>query len=217
MDRSVIEWLLEGDPAIRWQVMRDLQGRPEREVERERAKVATEGWVAALLAEQAPDGSWGGGLYSPKWTSTFYTLLLLTAMGLPPGGAQATAAADLLLRRGLCADGGLHYRGGLHKPANPGRIGELCVTGMGLRMLATYLPDPGQVEPALRCLLQTQLADGGWNCVRKSAHGSFNTTISALEGLAAWSGATGGGEEVAAAEERGREFFLVHRMFRSHT
>jgi hypothetical protein len=184
VDPGVIDWLLEGDPAIRWQVMRDLQDRPESEVERERAKVATEGWGAALLAEQAADGSWAGGLYTPKWTSTFYTLLQLVAMGLPRDNPRARAAAALLFERGSCADGGLHFAvSTVALPARPGRLGELCVTGMGLRMLATYLPEPARTEPIAKCLLATQLLDGGWNCQRSSRHGSFNTTVSALEGL----------------------------------
>lgn len=217
MDAAVIDWLLEGDPAIRWQVMRDLQDRPAAEVARERAKVVTHGWGAALLALQSPDGSWGGGLYGPKWTSTFYTLFQLRAMGLPPGNPQAALAAALLFDRGLCADGGLRLWGNhLVRPTRQGRLGEICETGMGLSMLATYLPDPGRVAPLVQCLLDTQTSDDGWNCQRSSNHGSFNTTISVLEGLREWSEATGGGPEVDAAAARGREFFLAHRLYRSH-
>jgi hypothetical protein len=216
MPDGVIDWLLEGDPAIRWQVMRDLQDRPAREWERERAKVATDGWGKRLLAEQAPDGSWAGGLYTPKWTSTFYTLLQLAAMGLPGDNTQARAGAQLLLDRGLCADGGLHYIHRVTRPAGPRSSGELCVTGMGLRMLATYLAEPRAAEPLVRCLVRAQLADGGWNCQRSSNHGSFNTTISVLEGLREWASATDGASGVEVAAAHGCEFFLTHRMYRSH-
>jgi hypothetical protein len=212
---AVVEWLMAGDPAIRWQTMRDLLDAPAPEVEAERAKVASEGWGAALLAEQASDGSWGGGLYTPKWTSTFYTLLQLTAMGLPGSNPQARVAARLLLDKGRCVDGGLRYWGN-RTMYEIGEAGELCVTGMGLRMLATFRnPDP-RLEPIVRCLLATQLHDGGWNCQRRSSHGSFNTTLSALEGLRGWSAATGGHPEIESAAARGREFFLAHRLFRSH-
>jgi hypothetical protein len=214
---KVIDWLLEGDPAIRWQVMRDLQDRPRKDWEPERAKVASEGWGAALLAEQAPDGSWGGGLYGPKWTSTFYTLFQLTAFGLPRGNPQASAAATLLFEKGLCADGGLRLWGNhLVRPSRQGRLGEICETGMGLSMLANYLPRPGDAQPVAECLLAAQTPDGGWNCQRSSNHGSFHTSISVLEGMRERSASTGGSPRIEEAADRGREFFLNHQMYRSH-
>src|SRR3989442_5194069 len=105
-DRA-IQWLLEGDPAIRWQTLRDVLGAPEGAVERERRKVAREGWGARLLARQHPKGLWAreqssdGGLYLPKWTSTTYTMLSLRDFGLPPGSQPARKACQLLLERGL--------------------------------------------------------------------------------------------------------------------
>ena len=113
-DDRVIQWLLEGDPAIRWQALRDLVGVPGRAVERERRKVAREGWGARLLARQNSDGRWGGsrssdsGLYSPKWISTTYTLLLLRDFGLSPSNPQATTSCRMLLERGLRRDGGVN-------------------------------------------------------------------------------------------------------------
>lgn len=214
---KVIDWLLEGDPAIRWQVMRDLQDRARKDWEPERAKVASEGWGAALLAEQAPDGSWGGGLYGPKWTSTFYTLFQLTAFGLPRGNPQASAAATLLFEKGLCADGGLRLWGNhLVRPSRQGRLGEICETGMGLSMLANYLPRLGDAQPVAECLLAAQTPDGGWNCQRSSNHGSFHTSISVLEGMRERSASTGGSPRIEEAAARGREFFLNHQMYRSH-
>lgn len=216
LEPAVVEWLLEGDPAIRWQVKRDLLDAPAREVEAERAKVATEGWGKALLGEQAADGSWGGGLYTPKWTSTFYTLLQVTAMGIGREHPQARAAAALLFEKGLCADGGIRLWGNhTIRETRDGRVGELCVTGMGLRMFSACLEDPREAGPAARCLTGSELADGGWNCQRRSRHGSFHTTISVLEGLREWCLAVGSADAEAAGA-KGREFFLEHRMFRSH-
>src|SRR5258707_12692257 len=112
---KVIEWLLDGDPAIRWQALRDLAGASERTVERERRKVARHGWGARLLARQDPEGTWAGGLssdgglYSPKWTSTTYTMLMLRDFGLACGSRQARRACKLLLDRGLQPDGGINY------------------------------------------------------------------------------------------------------------
>src|SRR5437867_11132828 len=104
---AAVQWLLDGDPAIRWQVLRDLLGAPERTVERERRKVEREGWGGRLLARQDARGIWAGGqspdsgLYSPKWTSTTYTMLLLRDFGLPASNRQARKACALLLDRGL--------------------------------------------------------------------------------------------------------------------
>src|SRR5213592_2479773 len=95
---SVIQWLLDGDPAIRWQALRDLVGAADATVDRERRKVARDGWGARLLARQDPEGTWAGGLasdgglYSPKWISTTYTMLMLRDFGLLPSTRQARRA-----------------------------------------------------------------------------------------------------------------------------
>ena len=215
--RPVIDWLLEGDASIRWQVHRDLLDEPELAV---RELVATEGWGAAILAEQAEDGSWGGGLYNPKWTSTFYSLFLLPALGLPPGNQQAAKAAGLLFERGIRGDGGLNFNSSkpltVKRPSKRSGVAELCITGMGLSMFANYLEDTEQAYSLAECLLATQLSDGGWNCQRYSVHGSFNTTISVLEGLREWSAVAGTSSELEAAVARGQEFFFAHRLYCSH-
>ena len=117
---STVDWLLEGDPAIRWQTMRDLTGAPSSEVERERAKIARAGWGKRLLGLQDEDGNWGGGLYSPKWTSTTYTMLLLRDFGLAASPATRRACVRLL-DEGINRDGGIAY--GFWKQS------ETCVTG----------------------------------------------------------------------------------------
>src|SRR5256885_14652653 len=111
----VTQWLLDGDPAIRWQVLRDLIGAAERTVELERRKVARDGWGARLLARQDPEGTWAGalssdgGLYSPKWISTTYTMLTLRDFGLLSSSRQARKARRLLLDGGLQRVGGINY------------------------------------------------------------------------------------------------------------
>src|SRR5438093_2904723 len=112
---EAIKWLLDGDPSIRWQTLRDLVEAPERIVERGRRNVARDGWGARLLARQDPEGTWAGqlspdgGLYSPKWVSTTYTMLLLRDLGLPSGNRQARKACARLLDGGLRRDGGVSY------------------------------------------------------------------------------------------------------------
>src|SRR5262249_15696067 len=94
-DRA-LQWLLDGDPAIRWQALRDLVGGSKSKVEREQQKIPRAGWGARLLARQDPQGTWAKGLYSPKWTSTTYTMLLLRDFGLPSTNRQARKACKLL-------------------------------------------------------------------------------------------------------------------------
>ncbi len=217
----VIEWLLDGDPAIRWQVLRDLIGASERTVERERGRVARGGWGGRLLARQDPGGTWAGGqssdggLYSPKWTSTTYTMLLLRDFGLPQTNRQAQEACGLLLDQGLQPDGGIGYG----TWAKWLRGGETCVTGMVLSILSYFKYDDARLDTIAARLLEEQMPDGGWNCRRPrgATHSSVHTTISALEGLRFFEMHRGlGAAEVREAQRRGREFLLVHRLFRSH-
>lgn len=219
-DRT-IRWLLDGDPAIRWQALRDVGGAAESTVERERGKVARDGWGARLLARQDLEGTWAGGLssdgglYSPKWTSTTYTMLLLRDFGLRPNNGQTRRACALLLDRGLQPDGGINY--GIWAKWQ-GRS-ETCVTGMVLSILSYFEYDDERLDTIADLLLTEQMPDGGWNCRRASGatHASLNTTISVLEGLRLYELHRGRkGRAIRTAQRRGREFLLVHRLFRSH-
>ncbi len=208
-DGEVIDWLMEGDPAVRWQAMRDLLGAPEAEVEAERKLVAASGWGGRLLDLQKPDGSWGPSVYG-KWTGTFYTLLVLRDLGLREDSAAARIAAERVLNAGhRPADGGLNFG---TEPTS-----ETCVSGMGLSMLARFGVDGDRVRGLVAYLLGEHMADGGWNCqrARGATHSSFHTTISALEGLFELR-QRGDGEHLREASERGHEFLLAHRLFRSH-
>ena len=218
---GVIQWLLDGDPAIRWQTLRDVVGAAERTVERERTKVARDGWGARLLARQDPKGTWAGGLssdgglYSPKWTSTIYTMLLLRDFGLAANNGQARKACKLLLDRGLQRDGGINY--GIW--AKWTHQSETCVTGMVLSILSYFQYDDDRLDTIAGHLLEQQMPDGGWNCRRPqgATHASVHTTISVLEGLRLYEFRRGRQiRAVRLAQRRGREFLLVHRLFRSH-
>lgn len=208
----VISWLLEGDPAIRWQVLQDLEELPQLKVARERSRVAREGWGARLLALQGSDGRWAG-LYTPKWTSATYTLLLLRSLGLVPGNRAAKAGARVLLDAGFYRDGGINFW-------QPGRRhSETCVTGMVLAIAARFAGADRRIDSVVEHLLAQQMPDGGWNCRRShgATHSSLNTTILALEGLLEYE-QTGGrlSQMTRCARERAHEFLYVHRMFRSH-
>ena len=214
-----IGWLLAGDPSIQWQTLRDLVGAPKRAVAKTRRRVALDGWGARLLAEQDAEGTWAGslsgdgGLYSPKWTSTTYTLLLLRDLGLEAEHRGGRKACALLLERGLQADGGINYGQGAR-----GRS-ETCITGMVLSLLAYFRVDDVRLRTIADHLLTVQMADGGWNCRRPrgATHSSMHTTISVLEGLRLLELHLGNGvHSLRQAQRRGREFLLDHRLFRSH-
>src|SRR5262245_44208834 len=102
---DVIAWLMAGDPAIRWQTMRDLLDAPEQEWKAEQRRTLESGWGARLLALQEPGGGWGGGIYSPKWTSATYTLLTLRSIGVPRECQAAQGGARLVLQTILGAAG----------------------------------------------------------------------------------------------------------------
>ncbi len=208
-----VRWLTQGDPAVAWQALRDLLGAPQDRWKAERERVAFSGWGAALLARRAPDGLWGGGVYTPKWTSTTYTLLLLRRLGLPPGHPSALESTEILVERARSPDGGVNF----WKPRS--RISETCVTGMVLSIVTWFGLRTDYTESIIDYLLQEQMDDGGWNCrrFRGATHGSFHTTINVLEGLRGYVEADGSrAGEVTAAEARAQEFFLCHRLYRSH-
>jgi hypothetical protein len=218
---SAVQWLLDGDPAIRWQALRDLTGASQSTVERERRKIARDGWGARLLAEQGSDGKWAAGLssddgmYSPKWISTTYTMLLLRDFGLRPGSRATRKACKLLLDEGLQADGGINYG----PWGNWLGRGETCETGMILSILSYFEFEDPRLNTVAANLLEQQMPDGGWNCQRPqgATHSSMHTTISALEGLRYFELHCGGDvRKLRKAQRRGREFLLLHRLFRSH-
>lgn len=209
---GVTEWLLAGDPSIRWQVMRDLQKAPTAVWQREQELVATEGWGAELLAHRDGTGRWTPRLYGQKWVSTTYSLLLLRQLGLPRDDARAQASCLLFLDEALWRDGGINVT--VSRPRS-----ETCVTGFALGLLSWFGVVDGRRELLVEHLLRVQMSDGGWNCQhhRGATHSSFHTTIDVLEGLRDYVDARGSRRvEAAEAEARGREFLLAHRMYRSH-
>lgn len=209
---AVTDWLLQGDPAIRWQTLRDLTDATSQEIASERHKIALEGWGARLLALQENSGLWGGGLYSPKWISTTYTMLLLRQFGLEPDHSQARKACRRLLEDCYYHDGGIN-------PVKSLKHSETCVTGMALSILAYFRFPDERLCNLTDHLLAQQMPDGGWNCqsYNGATHSSFHTTISVLEGLREfekWNSYRV--EDARAAQLRACEFLLIHRLFRSH-
>jgi hypothetical protein len=208
----VVRWLLAGDVAIRWQVMRDLLRLPRADWEPVQRRVATEGWGARLLARQDRSGRWTPRLYGQKWISTTYSLVTLRRLGLPPGDRRAVTACRLFLDEALWRDGGI-------TPSTAHQRSETCLTGFVLALLSWFGIDDPAREGLVDYLLKEQMDDGGWNCQRDrgAVHSSFHTTINVLEGLREYVNASGiRAADVLPAEAAAREFFLRHRLYRSH-
>ncbi|HEY0815827.1 MAG TPA: squalene cyclase [Pseudonocardia sp.] len=215
MSGSVHDWLLDSDPALRWQVLRDLTDAPQTEIAAQRSRVAVEGWGARLLALRGEDGQWAGGACFPAgfdgdlsngqpWTSTLPTLSLLRDFGVDPVAERVRETVRLV--RDNCR---WEHAG---QPFFAGEV-EPCINGRTVAIGAYFGVD---VDVIVERLLGEQLADGGWNCAAEngSVRSSFDTTICVLEGLLQHERATGGTTESVAARRRGEDYLLQRRLFR---
>jgi hypothetical protein len=209
---SITDWLLDSDPAIRWQVMRDLLHEPAEVVAAEQARVATEGWGAQLLRLQAPNGLWAGRAWSQDWTDTFHVLELLRRFGLDPASEQARRAITAVVEHVTWGDGADWENDWAANRFFEGEV-EPCING---NVVATGSYFGVDMTPLVERLLGEQLPDGGWNCeVENGATvSSFGTTINVVEGLLEHERAIGGSASVAEARRRGEEYMLERRLFR---
>ena len=211
---DTIEWLLEGDPGLRWQVLRDLTDASPDEVAAERARVEHEGCGARLLALQGADGSWDGGACFPAaysggepgqpWTATMHTLQTLQILGLDPASEAARRAIGLVAEHGRWEHAGQRYFDGEVEP---------CINGRTIETGAYFGVD---VAAIVERVLGERLADGGWNCEAEngSVRSSFDTTINVLDGLLEFERATGGSAPVREARRGGEQYLLERGLFR---
>lgn len=212
---EVIRYLLDGDPAIRWQVLRDLTEADDAEVAAEHARVAREGWGARLLAEQAEDGRWDGGTYRPgwadedrpffdAWTGTHFSLQQLMDFGVDPHDPVVREAIARVRENVRWENAAQPYFEGETEP---------CINGIALAVAAYFGEDGSAIA---QTLLDTQLPDGGWNCWAEdgTATASLHSTLCALEGLWAWEQASPGSDALAAARRRGEEVLLERSLLR---
>jgi hypothetical protein len=211
---AVTGWLLDSDPAIRWQVLADLTDAPAAEVAAERARVEHEGWGARLLALEDADGLWAGGACFPAsydgsapdqpWTATMHALQTLQIFGLDPASAAARRAVALIAEHGRWEHAGQRYFDGEVEP---------CINGRTIEAGAYYGAD---VSPIVDRILGEQLADGGWNCEAEngSVRSSFDTTLAVLDGLLEYERAAGAPAAVREARRGGEEYLLERGLFR---
>jgi hypothetical protein len=201
---NIIDWLLDSDPAVRWQVMRDLTDASAEAVAAERIRIPREGVGAEILACQGADGSWHRD-GAPVWLPTLFTMQLLRATGVDRA-EPAVVSAVARLEAGFRWDEEFGS-----KPFFEGEL-EPCING-GTLALGAYFGHP--TESLARRLISEQLDDGGWNCeAPKSVRSSFHSTICVLEGLLEYERAVGSAPEVASARRRGEEYLLERGLFR---
>jgi hypothetical protein len=221
---TVMDWLLDSDPAMRWQVLRDLAGAPTETFAAERARVAREGWGARLLALQDDGGGWAGGACFPgqgyrhtgpdhepppngedgqPWVSTLPTLDVLVEIGVDPDDEQVQKAVTAVRDNVRWEHDS--------QPFFDGEV-EACINGRTVR-IGAYFGQP--VDGIVDRLLREQYDDGGWNCEleRGAKVSSFASTINVLDGLLTYQQA-GGARDVEAARRRGEEYLLERALFR---
>jgi len=215
-DSTVLEWMLDSDPALRWQVQRDLLDAPDEVWQATRARMATEGFGARLLALQDADGQWAGGAYFPAgfdfngpeaapgagqpWTATTWSLNSLREWGLD--AARLSGTAEL-----LAANSHWEYDG---SPYWDGEV-DCCINAYTLANGAWLGAD---VSALARWFVEHRMEDGGWNCdwVEGSTRSSFHSTLNSLRGLLYYEIATGGSPELRAARKGGERYLLERRL-----
>jgi hypothetical protein len=218
IEQRLLDWMLDSDPTLRWQVERDLAGSPQEVWGATRARIATEGFGAELLAVQDPDGQWAGGAYFPgdfdfegpegasdagqPWTATTWTLNTLRDWGLDAAALAGTA--EKLDANARWEYENLPYWGGET---------DCCINAFTLANGAWLGAD---VSSLPQWFIDRRMADGGWNCewVEGSTRSSFHSTLNSLKGILYYESVTGGSDELRAARHGGEEYLLERRLLR---
>lgn len=210
-DPQLIDWLLEGDVSIQYQVHRDLLAIKKQDLQ---DRIATEGWGAQFLSRRKKEGHWGDRFYQPKWISTHYTILDLKNLAMSSQNAEIRRSISQVLETLKGPDGGILC-------SRAGKKSDVCVNGMFLNYAAYFRIQQDELKSIVDFLLKEHMQDGGFNCnsnMTGATHSSLHSTISVLEGILEYSNNNCGYriEELQKAADRAREFTLQHRLFRSH-
>ncbi len=207
---KIIDWLLQGDVGIQYQVHRDLLGSEKPAL---RKRIASEGWGARFLRARHPNGHWGRGFYQPKWTSTHYTLLDLRYLCLPPDHPEFKESVALVLRDHKAEDGGVN-------PAKTIKESDVCINGMVLTYACYCKIAPEALRSVVDFIIDQHMPDGGFNCYSNrqgAVHSSLHSTLSILEGINEYrlNGYRYRLAELERMAAAGREFILQHELYRS--
>jgi hypothetical protein len=207
-----LKWLLDSDPAIRWQVMKDLTGAAPDAIAAERSRIATEGWGAQLLACQSPTGNWGVG---PRgWRDdlpkddrglliTLYSLVVLMDLGLDPASKQARKMIDrvdqqLVFKR-------LNNRPFLHGETEP------CINARILA-IGSYFKEPNDARFNFWASSSTMAA----GIAKHPKAGALRSIppSACLKVFSNTNGQKGKSAAVTKARRRAENYLLERRMFR---
>lgn len=210
-NQQIIDWLLEGDVSIQYQVWRDLLGTDKKKLQ---ARIANEGWGAKILSKRNPEGQWGDRFYQPKWTSTHYTLLDLRNLNLPSNNEIVQETIELVLQNNMADDGGIRLG------PSTSQYSDVCVNRMFLNYASYFKTPKKKLHSIIDCILNEIMPDGGFNCrtTRSGAkHSSLHSTISVLEGFVEFykAGHMYRKEEILSAQKSSIEFILLHHLFLS--
>jgi hypothetical protein len=210
-ENQIIEWLLEGDVSIQYQVYRDLLKTEKKHL---RERIAKEGWGARFLSYRNANGHWGRSFYQPKWTSTHYTLLDLRNLCISQHNNKIKETLLLIVKNNKAPDGGINPIGTLSKS-------DVCINGMFLNYASYFETKETDLQSVVDFLLLQHMRDGGFNCHsnRKGAvHSSLHTTLSVIEGILEYSkqGYTYRLPELTKVEQKSRAFILEHKLYQSH-
>ena len=211
IDKQIIDWLLDSDISIQFQVLRDLLIIDKPDL---KARISKEGWGAKIFSFRMDNGHWGRGFYQPKWTSTHYTLLDLKNLSFPENTIEIQSTINKILRENICSDGGIN-------PAKTLSTSDICINGMFLNYAAYFKTKQNELISIVDYILSQQLPDGGFNCQLSrtgATHSSLHSTISVMEGILEYyqQGYEYRLMELRKAEEQSREFILNHKLYKSH-
>ena len=209
--QQIIEWLLQGDISIQYQVHRDLLGNDRKELQE---RIANEGWGKQFLSKRKSNGHWGQRFYQPKWISSHYTLLDLRNLSLSPGNGKVKETIERILATCNAEDGGIRLG------PSTSVHSDVCVNGMFLNYATYFQTDEQELHPVIDSILCEIMPDGGFNCrtTRSGAiHSSLHTSLSVLEGLIEFQKAryTYRKNEIQSARRSAEEFVLMHQLFLS--
>lgn len=209
--QQIIDWLLEGDVSIQYQVWRDLLGVDKKKLQ---DRISNEGWGHKFLSKRNSDGHWGDKFYQPKWISTHYTLLDLRNLNLSSNDEIVQETIELVLQNNKADDGGIRLG------PSTSQHSDICVNGMFLNYASYFKTLEKKLHSIVDCILNEIMPDGGFNCrtTRSGAkHSSLHTTLSVLEGLTEFqkSGFTYRKEELISVKKSSIEFILLHHLFLS--
>ncbi|MBK8847519.1 MAG: hypothetical protein IPO27_13640 [Bacteroidetes bacterium] len=211
--QQVIDWLMEGDVSIQYQVWRDLLGVKKKKLQE---RIANEGWGFKFLSKRNPDGHWGERFYQPKWISTHYTLLDLRNLNLPSNNTIVQETIELVLKNNISDDGGIRLG------PSTSQHSDVCVNGMFLNYASYFETPEKNLHPLIDSILNEVMPDGGFNCrtTRSGArHSSLHTSLSVVEGITEFqkAGYTYRKDELHSSIESVIEFILRHQLFLSET